>query len=117
MTTTRDPRRSVAVSASSCCGSVRGGDLDESSAAVHAAGFAALADPVRLRLLSLIAAEPRNGVCVCDLVAQVDRSQPTVSHHLKVLRDAGLVTSEKRGTWAWYHIERTRLAELRSVLQ
>ncbi len=82
-----------------------------------ARGFAALGDPVRLHLLSLIAAHPDDGVCVCDLVEPVGRSQPTVSHHLKVLREAGLVVSERRGTWAWYRPVPERLAELRAALR
>ena len=81
-----------------------------------AKGFAALADPVRLRLLSLIAAGGAQGACVCDLVGPSGRSQPTVSHHLKILREAGLVTSEKRGTWAWYHVQPERLDTLKSAL-
>lgn len=60
----------------------------------------ALSDPVRLRLMSMIAAA--NEACVCDLTAPFSVSQPTISHHLKVLRDAGLVSSERRGTWVWY---------------
>lgn len=81
-----------------------------------ARGFQALADPVRLHLYSMIAERGAEGVCVCDLVGPSGRSQPTVSHHLKVLREAGLVSSERRGTWAWYVAERGRLAELRAVL-
>jgi ArsR family transcriptional regulator, arsenate/arsenite/antimonite-responsive transcriptional repressor len=81
-----------------------------------ARGFQALADPVRLHLYSLIAEHGAQGICVCDLVGPSGRSQPTVSHHLKVLREAGLVTSEKRGTWAWYVAEGDRLAELRTAL-
>lgn len=81
-----------------------------------ARGFQALADPVRLHLYSLIAQHGPQGICVCDLVGPSGRSQPTVSHHLKVLRDAGLVTSEKRGTWAWYVAEDDRLADLRTAL-
>ncbi len=82
-----------------------------------ARSFAALGDPVRLHLLSLIAAQPDDGICVCDLVEPVGRSQPTVSHHLKVLREAGLVVSERRGTWAWYRPVPERLAELRAALR
>ena len=64
--------------------------------------FAALGDPVRLRLLSLLATSADGALCACDLVEPVGKSQPTVSHHLKVLREAGLVTSEKRGVNIWY---------------
>jgi ArsR family transcriptional regulator len=110
-------RPTPASSIDACCGSVRDPGFDEESAVAFADGFAALADPIRLRLLALIASERRTGVCVCDLVAHVDRSQPTVSHHLRVLREAGLVSSEKRGTWAWYHVNSERLAQLRNVLR
>ena len=101
---------------SGCCASVSSADFDETDAGTLAPGFHALGDPVRLRLFSLIAASGDGGVCVCDLVEPSGRSQPTVSHHLKVLRAAGLVTSEKRGTWAWYTIEPEQLARLRAVL-
>jgi ArsR family transcriptional regulator len=67
----------------------------------------ALADPIRLRLMSLIVATDE--ACVCDLTAPFDVSQPTISHHLKVLRDAGLVDSERRGTWVWYRARREAL--------
>jgi ArsR family transcriptional regulator, arsenate/arsenite/antimonite-responsive transcriptional repressor len=99
-----------------CCAPVGSVDFDEADAAELAKGFAALADPVRLHLLSLVAAGGASGACVCDLVEPSGRSQPTVSHHLKVLREAGLVTSEKRGTWAWYHVVTDRLHELRAAL-
>jgi len=100
--------------AEACCPSVLAAPLSEEEAAEVARGFAALSDPVRVRLLSLIAAEPE--VCNCELVEPLGRSQPTVSHHLKVLHDAGLVTREKRGTWAWYRIAPGRLAALQEAL-
>ena len=67
-------------------------------------------------MLSAIAAERGEEVCACDLVELSGRSQPTVSHHMKILVDAGLVTREKRGLWVWYRIEPTRLDALRAVL-
>lgn len=70
-----------------------------------AAALRAMADPLRLRMLSLIAASPTGEACVCDLAELADVSQPTVSHHLKVLRGAGVVTSERRGTWVYYRVE------------
>lgn len=76
--------------------------------------FAALSDPVRLRLLSLIAAEGE--ICACDLVEPVGKSQPTVSHHLKVLHEAGLVERDRRGTWLWYRVVPERVRQLRDVL-
>jgi ArsR family transcriptional regulator, arsenate/arsenite/antimonite-responsive transcriptional repressor len=99
-----------------CCAPVRSVGFDEDDAAELARSFAALADPVRLRVFSLIASETAGEVCACDLVEPVGRSQPTVSHHLKVLREAGLVTSEKRGTWVWYRAVPERLAQLRAAL-
>jgi ArsR family transcriptional regulator len=81
-----------------------------------AQGFGALADPVRLRLFELIAGSEPEGICVCDLQVVVDRSQPTVSHHLKILREAGLVEFDKRGRWAWYRPVDTGLDRLRVAL-
>jgi len=100
-----------------CCGSMLQAPLSESEAVEHAAAFAALADPARLRLLSLIATAPAGEVCVCDLIEPIGKSQPTVSHHLKVLGDAGLVTNERRGRWAWYRAVPEQLDRLRAVLQ
>ncbi|HEX4654965.1 MAG TPA: metalloregulator ArsR/SmtB family transcription factor, partial [Mycobacteriales bacterium] len=81
-----------------------------------AAQFAALADPVRLRLLSLLATSAEGAVCACDLVEPVGRSQPTVSHHLKVLTGAGLVTGTRQGRNIWYAAEPTALDVLRVAL-
>jgi ArsR family transcriptional regulator, arsenate/arsenite/antimonite-responsive transcriptional repressor len=102
--------------AEGCCAPLGSVAFGADDAVGLARAFAALGDPVRLHLLSLIATRPDEGVCVCDLVGPVGRSQPTVSHHLRVLREAGLVTSEKRGTWAWYRPVPDRLAELRAAL-
>lgn len=99
-----------------CCATVGSGDFDVDDAVELAKGFSALADPVRLHLLSMITSAGAAGACVCDLIEPSGRSQPTVSHHLKVLREAGLVTSEKRGTWAWYRVVPARLARLRGAL-
>jgi ArsR family transcriptional regulator, arsenate/arsenite/antimonite-responsive transcriptional repressor len=86
-----------------CCTSLQSAPLDEDQAVELAAVFKALGDPVRLRLLSLIAAaQADKGICVCELVPAFDLSQPTISHHLKLLRQAGLVGSERRGTWVYY---------------
>ncbi len=81
-----------------------------------ASSFAALADPIRLRMLSQIAAAGGDEVCACDLVEMSGRSQPTVSHHMKILVDVGLVDRDKRGLWVWYRIVPARLDALRSVL-
>ncbi len=79
----------------------------------RAALLKAVADPVRLQLLSLISGAPGREACVCDMTAAVEVSQPTVSHHLKVLAEAGLVTRERRGTWAWFSLVPARLDEVR----
>ena len=99
-----------------CCGSVMTGPLDESAAEDLAAAFKVLADPVRLRLLSLVAASATGETCACDLVAPIRRSQPTVSHHLALLVEAGVLSREKRGRWAWYRVVPDRLEALRSAL-
>lgn len=108
--------RPVAVVADECCASLRTAPLGEDDATALAARFAALADPARLRMLSILAAAESGEVCACDLVEPVGRSQPTISHHLKVLHEAGLVDREKRGTWMWYRLVPERLEELRRVL-
>lgn len=102
--------------AEECCPSVLGGPLDDARAVELAKGFAALADPARLRVLSLLAAAEGGEVCVCEFVEPLGKSQPTVSHHLKVLGDAGLVVGERRGKWVWYSLVPDRIAALRSAL-
>ena len=99
-----------------CGPALRAAPLELAEAAELARRFAALSDPVRLRLLSLLATSEGGAVCACDLVVPVGKSQPTVSHHLKVLREAGLVTSEKRGTNVWYAAVPAALEELRQAL-
>ena len=90
--------------------------LSAPEAAALARVFAALADPARLRLLSMIAAQPGGEVCACALAEPLGKSQPTVSHHLKVLFNAGLVDKDKRGTWVWYRVVPERLAALQHAL-
>jgi ArsR family transcriptional regulator len=94
-----------------CCPSVLAAPLDEDDAEDLARVFAALADPVRLRCLSLIA--DAGDICSCDLLAPLDRSQPTVSHHTKVLADVGLISGEKRGRWVHWSIVPARLDSVR----
>ncbi len=106
----------LAVLDDGCCPTVLSSPLSEERAVALARDFAVLADPVRLRLLSLIASVSAGEACVCELVEPVDRSQPTVSHHLKVLADAGLIAGEKRGRWVWYRPVPDRLAQLRGAL-
>lgn len=110
-------RRSVAgLDPIACCAPVRTDVLDEDQASVLATSFAALADPIRLRLLSFIAASGADEVCACNLLEPSGRSQPTVSHHMKILVDAGLIERDKRGLWVWYRLVPSRLDALRSVL-
>ena len=99
-----------------CCTPLAMEPLPEADAVVLSERFAALSDPVRLRLVSLLANADGGAVCVCDLTEPVGRSQGTVSHHLKVLSNAGLVTSEKRGRNSWYSVVPSALESLRSAL-
>src|SRR5437868_2151475 len=101
---------------SACCEPVLAETLGEGEATELAAAFKVLADPARLRLLSLIANTPGGEGCACDLVGPLGRSQPTVSHQICVLPDAGLITREKPGRWAWYRVVPERLAVLRDAL-
>ena len=100
-----------------CCGTASGRALDEAQATELAEVFKALADPARLRLLSIIATAAEGEACACDLVEPLGRSQPTISHHLAMLVEAGLLTREKRGRWAWYRVVPERLAWLRASLE
>jgi ArsR family transcriptional regulator len=90
--------------------------LGEGAAVGLAQVFKALGDPVRLRLLSLIGAHQGGEVCVCDLTTAFDLTQPTISHHLKVLREAGIITSERRGTWVYYRLVPAALERMASLL-
>jgi ArsR family transcriptional regulator len=98
-----------------CCEPVLVSTLSERDAEILAGAFKVLADPARLRLLSMIASAG-DEACACDLVEPIGRSQPTVSHHLSVLTEAGLVTREKRGKWAYYRVVPEKLAVLRDAL-
>jgi ArsR family transcriptional regulator len=99
-----------------CCPSVLSAPLDAIDAAELATGFSALSDPVRLRVLSMLADATAGEVCVCDFVEPLGKSQPTISHHLKILSEAGLVQGDKRGRWVWYSLNRERLAMLRAAI-
>ncbi|MBZ6475274.1 ArsR/SmtB family transcription factor [Streptomyces griseocarneus] len=90
--------------ADGCCPGLLTAPLAEDQAVELARVFKALGDPVRLRLLSMIASRAGGEVCVCDLTPAFDLSQPTISHHLKLLREAGLIASERRGTWVYYRL-------------
>src|ERR1700733_5690075 len=106
----------IEVAVEECCPSVLGAPLAADEAARLALGFTALADPVRLRVLSMLAAAPDGEVCVCDFVEPLGKSQPTISHHLKILSEAGLVQGARRGKWVWYSLNRDRLSSLRAAI-
>jgi ArsR family transcriptional regulator, arsenate/arsenite/antimonite-responsive transcriptional repressor len=98
------------------CPALGAAPLGESQAVGLSAMFKALGDPVRLRLLSLIASHPGGQACVCEISGTFDVSQPTISHHLKLLRSAGLLDCERRGTWVYYWVIPSALQQLSSVL-
>lgn len=97
-----------------CCVPITESALAEEDAVEMAGVFAALSDPVRLRLLSMVAAEGE--VCSCNLEAPLGKSQPTISHHTRVLAEAGLIEGEKRGRWMWWHLVPARVERLRGLL-
>lgn len=97
-----------------CCDAVLAAPLSEAAAEDLAAAFKVMADPVRLRLLSIVAADGET--CACNLAEPLGKSQPTISHHLSVLTDAGLLRREKRGKWAWYSVAPERFGVLRDAL-
>ncbi|MFG1842685.1 ArsR/SmtB family transcription factor [Micromonospora sp. NPDC049175] len=104
----------MSLDAVACCAPIAVRPMDTDQAAVVAPLFKALGDPVRLRLMSMIASVPE--MCVCDLTPAFELSGPTISHHLKVLREAGLVDSERRGTWVWYRVRPDAFRQLRALL-
>ena len=106
----------LSADAAGCCAPIAAGAMEADDAGRLARMFKALGDPTRMRLVSMIAAHPGAEACVCDLTEPVGLSQPTVSHHLKQLVEAGLVTREQRGRWAYYAIVPETLAMLSSVL-
>jgi ArsR family transcriptional regulator, arsenate/arsenite/antimonite-responsive transcriptional repressor len=99
-----------------CCSPLVREPLTRDWAGGLARMFKALGDPVRLRLLSLVASHAGGEACVCDLSAAFDLTQPTISHHLKVLRETGLLECERRGTWVYYWVVPSALAQLSAVL-
>lgn len=99
-----------------CCPPLLRRRLDRDDAEDLAATFRALSDPARLRLLNLIAAQPAGEACVCYLTEPLGLSQPTVSHHLKILNEAGLLAREKRGAWVYYRVVPGRIEDLRAAL-
>lgn len=103
--------------ATTCCSPITGGAMSGRDAAPLATKFKALGDPTRLRLLSLVAAHADGEACVCDLNEPLDLSQPTVSHHLKILVEVGLLTRTKRGTWSYYALVPGALPMLADTLR
>jgi ArsR family transcriptional regulator len=99
-----------------CCAPLAEAAIGPADAADVAPAFKALGDPVRLQLMSMIASSPAGEVCVCDLTPAFDLSGPTISHHLKVLREAGLIEGDRRGTWVYYRPVRDRIAALSALL-
>ena len=107
-----------AVADVACCGTLTTDEaMGREQAEATAQLLKAVADPVRLRLLSLIRSSKGQEACVCDLTPAVGLSQPTVSHHLKVLTEAGLVTRDRRGTWAWFRLVPSRLDDLAAIFR
>jgi ArsR family transcriptional regulator len=107
---------SIKRKATACCASLLRSRLGRDQADELATAFKAIADPGRLRLLSFIAAQPAAEACVCHLVGPLGLAQPTVSHHLKVLTEAGLLARERRGTWMFYRLVPERVEALREAL-
>ncbi len=99
-----------------CCSPVMRQPLSAEQAGELARAFKAVGEPVRLRLLSLIASHAGGEACVCDLTGAFDLSGPTISHHLRVLRETGVITGERRGTWIYYRVRTEMLAVLSEVL-
>jgi ArsR family transcriptional regulator len=109
-------RQELPIRDAACCTPLTTKALTEESAVDLAKGFKALGDPVRLRLLSLIASRKGGEVCVCDLTDAFTLTGPTISHHLRVLREAGLIDCQRRGTWVYYWIIPGKLSALSQLL-
>ena len=99
-----------------CCTPLREGEIDEATARAMAPLLAALADPVRLRIVSILMSAPDGSCCGCDMEKPLGLSQPTISHHLKVLREAGLVEGERQGRWVHYRVVPERLEDIAAAL-
>ncbi len=106
----------VTLTAEDTCSPVTSHAIGQDAASSVASTLKALSDPLRLRMLSAIASDPRGESCVCDLAELAEVSQPTVSHHLKVLKDVDVLTSERRGTWVWYKINPNRRRAVTTLL-
>ena len=106
----------VSILDDACCPPLVSEPLPAAEAEDIAPLFKAIGDPVRLRLLSMIAAHPGGETCVCDLTGAFDLTPPTISHHLKVLREAGLISSQRRGTWVYYWVNPSVMARMSALL-
>jgi ArsR family transcriptional regulator len=106
----------VVLTGEACCTPIARERLPAEAAAVLAPAFKALGDPVRLRLMSMIASAPGGEICVCDLTPAFELSGPTISHHLRTLREAGLVDADRRGTWVYYRARAGVLQQLATLL-
>ena len=104
------------LNAAACCAPIGVTRIPAETAGLLAPAFKALGDPVRLQLMSMIASAAGGEACVCDLTEPFDLSGPTISHHLKVLREAGLIDGERRGTWVYYRARPEFLAQLGALL-
>lgn len=102
--------------AEACCAPIAEQAVSATDAVDLAASFKALGDPIRLQLLSMIASASGGEICVCDLTPAFAVSGPTISHHLKVLREAGLISGDRRGTWVYYRADPAKLGALSAVL-
>jgi ArsR family transcriptional regulator, arsenate/arsenite/antimonite-responsive transcriptional repressor len=102
--------------AAACCPPLAARPLSQAQAEQIAPLLKALADPVRLRLMSLVASHPGGEACVCDLNDAFDLSQPTISHHLKVLHESGLLDRDKRGVWVYYRVRPAALASIAALV-
>jgi len=111
------PSSPLPLATTACCGIGVDGGLSREAAQASATLLKAVADPVRLQLLSAIRATDAGEACVCDLTDLVGLAQPTVSHHLKVLVEAGLLEREKRGTWAWFRLVPTRIDDVAAIFR
>jgi ArsR family transcriptional regulator, arsenate/arsenite/antimonite-responsive transcriptional repressor len=116
LTLTRPDAARTAAVAEPCCSPLAQERLSAEDAALLAPALKALGDPVRLRLMSMIASAPASEICVCELTPAFELSGPTISHHLKTLREAGLVEAERRATWVYYRARPTLLRQLAALL-
>lgn len=115
--TTTESSRAADADQPSCCTSVLAAPITDEEVASLAQSFAALGDPTRLKLLSLLASAPGGEICACELIEPLGKSQPTISHHCKVLAETGLIHGDKRGRWVWYRVVPEQLDRLRAALR